>query len=167
MSIIVETGVGTNIAANSYVTIAETDTYFESIGVTEWTEGDDDAKEYAVLNACLYMELLDWKGQKALSTDPLVWPRRGVVDDDGYPVYSDTIPIQVRRAQMELALRYLQGKAPMGDISSGDGYVSRETIGPITVEYRSGYSANAKFPTVDALLKPWLNSTLCVVMERA
>jgi hypothetical protein len=167
MAIILETGSGTDLSANSYTTLASADAYFESRGYTTWTDGDDDLKEYAIINAALYMETLDWKGIRTYSTDPLVWPRRGVFDSDGWTIYSDVIPKQVKQAQCEIAYRYYLGKNPLGDISSGDGYVTKEVIGPIEVDYSKGYSANIKFPEVLALLRPWLKSTLSVEIERA
>jgi len=166
MAIIVETGSGVP-NANSYVTLSYCDTYFETKGYTTWVNGDDDLKECAIINACDYMETLMWKGQKALSTYVLSWPRRGVYDADGYPIYSDTIPLQVQKAQCELALRFFQNKAPLADVSSGDSYIIKEVVGPIEISYSSSHPPNVQFPEVEALLRPWINSKLSVEMERA
>ena len=167
MTIVIETGIGTLASANSYVTLATADAYFESRGYTTWTDGDDDLKEYAIINACLLMEVYPWRGQRALSTDPLAWPRRSMQDRDGYPVYSDTIPNEIKKGQMELAFRLFNGKSPYVDIATGDGYVTKEVIGPVEITYASGYSTSYKFPEIDALLSPWLDSSLSVILERA
>jgi hypothetical protein len=167
MAIIVESGSGATLTANSYVSIASCTEYLNSKGLTTWGTSTTTAQEVSLINAQLWMELLPWKGQKSLSTDPLVWPRRSVFDRDGFPVYSDTIPIQIKRAQAELAYRFFLGKAPFVDIATGDGYVSRETVGPITIEYKAGYSTSYKFPEIDALLFPFLDNSLSVPIERA
>jgi hypothetical protein len=167
MAIIVESGSGATLTANSYVTLASCAEYLNSKGLTTWASATTTARETSLINAQLWMELLPWKGQKALSTDPLVWPRRSVFDRDGYPVYSDTIPIQIKRAQAELAYRFFIGKSPFVDIATGDGYVTKEVVGPIEVSYVQGYSTSYRFPEIDALLLPFLDNSLSVPIERA
>jgi hypothetical protein len=167
MAIIVESGSGATLTANSYVTLASCAEYLNSKGLTTWASATTTAREVSLINAQLWMELLPWRGQKSLSTDPLVWPRRSVFDRDGYPVYSDTIPIQIKRAQCELAYRSYLNKSPFIDIATGDGYVIREAVGPIEISYAQGYSTSYKFPEIDALLLPFLDNSLSVIIERA
>lgn len=167
MAIIVESGSGATITANSYVSAASCAQYLNSKGLTTWGTSTATAQEVSLINAQLWMEILPWKGQKALSTDPLCWPRRSVFDRDGYPVYSDTIPTEIKRGQMELAYRYFINKNPFLDIASGDGYVTKEVVGPIEISYSTGYSTSYKFPEIDNLFAPYLDSSLNVLLERA
>ncbi|MEW6658776.1 MAG: DnaT-like ssDNA-binding protein [Thermodesulfobacteriota bacterium] len=165
MTIIIEDGSGVT-GANSYVSVASATAYLNSKGLTTWGTSTTTAKEVSLNQATLYMELLPWKGAKALQTYPLAWPRRGMLDRDGYSVLSDTIPQSVKYAQIELAYRYKAGKNPLADISSGDGYVTKESVGPIEIDHSLGYSTSDKFPEIDRLLEPFLSNAYGVVVER-
>ena len=167
MAIVVESGPGATLTANSYVSLASCAEYLNSKGLTTWASATTTTREVSLINSCMWMEILPWKGQKALSTDPLVWPRRSVFDRDGYPVLSTEIPRDIKRGQMELAYRYFLNKSPFVDIASGDGYVTKEVVGPIEVSYSGGYSTSYKFPEVDKLFEPYLESILNVLLERA
>ena len=166
MSLVIEDGNGIS-GANSFVSIASCTEYLNSKGLTTWGTTTATAQEISLINAELWMELLPWKGQKTLSTYPLVWPRRGMKDRDGYDIYSDTIPTAIKRAQAELAYRSYLGRSPFVDIATGDGYVTREKVGPIEISYASGYSTSYKFPEINNLLEPYLDSSLSVRVERA
>jgi len=166
-TIVLETGTGTVASANSYISIASCSEYLNKKGLTTWGTSTATAQAMSLINACLWMELQSWKGQKALSTDPLTWPRRGVFDRDGYNVYSDEIPRDIKRGQCELAYRSFLGKSPFVDVATGDGYVTEETVGPITLKYAQGYSTSYRFPEIDHLFEPYLDSSLSVRVERA
>lgn len=166
-TIIVESGSGATITANSYLSIASTSEYLESKGVTTWSTLTTDTKTTTLIQATYYMELLPWRGIKALSTQPLEWPRRGVYDRNGYPILSTEIPTPIKRGQAELALRYSLSKDPLSDLSVGDGYISMERVDVIEVQYRAGYRSNVSFPEVDQILSPFLRGPLFVEAERA
>ena len=167
MTLIIENGSAASSSANSYYSVASTSAYLNSRGFTAWANASTVTKETSLINAMYYMEVLPWKGQKSLSTDPLVWPRRGMLDRDGYVIYSDEIPIQIKQGQAQIAYRYYLGTPPFTDIASGDGYVTREKIGPVEISYSMGYSTSYKFPEIDALLSPFLDGSLSVLVERA
>jgi hypothetical protein len=166
-TIIVESGSGATITANSYVSIASASAYLESKGITTWSALTTTTQSTTLIEACYYMELLNYKGLKSLSTQPLEWPRRGVYDKNGYPVLSDEIPTPIKRGQMELAYRYSLDKDPVADLSVGDGYITMERVADIEVQYSEGYAPNVSFPEVDKILAPFLKSSLCVETERA
>lgn len=166
MTLIVESGSGATITANSYVSIASCAEYLNSKGLTTWAAATT-GQEVSLINACMWMELLPWKGQRALSTDPLAWPRRSVHDRDGYDVLSTEIPRDIKRGQCELAYRYYLNKSPFVDIATGDGYVTKEVVGPIEISYAQGYSTSYKFPEIDNLFAPYLDSSLNVLLERS
>jgi hypothetical protein len=165
MTLIIEDGSGV-AGANSYVSLASATAYLDAKGLTTWGTSTATAKEISLNQAVLYMELLPYKGAKALSTDALAWPRRCMKDRDGYPILSDTIPTAVKYAQIELAYRYMAGKNPLADIASGDGYITSESVGPVTTEYSTGYSTSDKFPEVSALLEPFLLNAHGVPVDR-
>jgi len=168
MTLVVETGVATLASANTYYSLASADAYFEARGITTWVDGDDDAKEYALIKACTFMETLPWVGLKSLSTQALEWPRRNVIDQNGYYVSATGIPLRIKQAQAELAYRYFGGGDPAPDLSISGGNIVRERVDVIEIEYdRGGKIDVPQYRYVNALLKPFLYGGINVELVRA
>ena len=92
------------IDANSYVTLAEANTYFESVlHGGSWTGAvDDDTRNRALVMATKRIDQEDFYGDRETSTQSLKFPRDNLGYLDG--IYLDgTIPIQLKEAQYELA----------------------------------------------------------------
>jgi hypothetical protein len=91
-----------------------------------------------------------WKGQRATTTQALGWPRQCVVVD-GVAIDSASVPLTIARANAELAVRSLAG-----DLAADEGtQVTRETVGPITVEYQAGARQNPRYAAVEAMLSAY------------
>jgi len=166
MTVIVEDG--TSLAsANSYWSLASANSYFTEIGITTWT-GPDSTLEAALIRATRYMETLPWQGLKALSTQALEWPRRNVLDRNGYYVSSTCIPVHVKQGQAEIALRYVTGGDPAPDLAFSGGNVVRERVDVIEIEYdRGGKKDVPEYLYIDYLFKPYLKSSINVELVRA
>jgi len=115
--------------SNSYVTIDEAQTYFDSrLGSELWMNlSEADNKLRALIQAANRLQVENWLGNRVASAQRLAWPRVDVVKVDavgvgwgygtsyawgpGYTEYyqSTEIPQQVKDAQCELALAYLNG----------------------------------------------------------
>ena len=163
MALIVETGAGLS-NAESYVSAAEADAYFEKRGVSAWAAiTDDDLKDALLRRATDYMGQiyrLGWKGDRTTLTQALDWPRTDVERVDrpdtgsGYADYyaSDSVPDEVKRACMELALR-----ANDADLLADVGReTSAEQVGDISVTYVVGSIRQKDFAAVNSLLAPLL-----------
>lgn len=76
-TIIVESGSGDNTAANSYVTLAEANTYFQTALVhADWDAAADDLKTRVLLTSTRMLDnCVEWSGFKANISQPLQWPR--------------------------------------------------------------------------------------------
>ena len=105
-TIIVEDGTG--IAnSNSYVTLAEADTYFSDTGNLGWA-GTDDFKNQNLINATAAMDAT--YGQRYLAylkdntNQALLWPREDVWDRHARRISSGVIPQSLKNAQIEMAL---------------------------------------------------------------
>lgn len=99
-------------SSNSYVTLAQFNTYCEQrLNVDSFDDAQPDDKIRALLMATRRLDRENWIGQKAATTQALVWPRSGVYKPDGYgdQYLSTEIPQLVKDAQCELALAYLDG----------------------------------------------------------
>lgn len=158
MSLTPETGSGV-AGADTYVTLAEARAYAAKRGLSFPASPDGDAAgEAALVNACDYLETLDWRGTKTEGDGPLAWPRTDVVLDDGTEIAADEIPQKLKDAQCQLAVEAAAGT----DLQpSGTGQeVIREKVDVLEVEYApgSGGTVTPQFNKAMAMLAPYLES---------
>lgn len=169
MSIIVEDGTGRS-DAECYISEADADTYHTARGNTDWTNATTPQKEQALRKGADFMiqrYRLQWSGYQLNSTQALDWPRSYVKRPGRWPQYyerSDQVPVEVARANAELALRVIQGVTLAPDL---DPQVDSEKIGPIEIKYAQGARQDTEFQAVDKLLAPLLVSSGGVRIYRA
>jgi hypothetical protein len=166
MALTVETGAGL-AAADSYLSVADADTYHAAHGTAEasWVDLDTEVKEQCLRRATQYLVQMyrrRWKGVRMTATQALDWPRgyvyteaflHGAVGAYPYLVPDDIVPPEVEKACAELALRANTSElAP--DVSPA---VKSEQVGPIKIEYADGAAASVTYPSVERLIAPLLN----------
>src|SRR5678810_157099 len=101
--------------ANSFVTVAEGDTYCDArLNASAWTDAEDDDKAKAVIEATRELSAKMWVGSKSTTAQALAWPRAYATDPDaawaGWGYYdSNIVPQRVKDATCELALQFLIG----------------------------------------------------------
>ena len=165
MAASIDTTVG-GASANSYVTLAEADAYFdEHLNVTDWTDATDDLKNRALIQAARRLDQLSFNGGKATEAQALKWPRIGVVDDEGYGIDSDEIPQQMKDAQCELALAMLAS-----DLLADTGLEGFEMVevGPVKAVPRHQQKAGELPENVRRELSPFLSlAGVGIKLERA
>lgn len=154
---------GTEVtSANSYVSRAFADAYFNEVQDTVWLTADVHQREAALVKATRYLEQkyrLRWRGARAGATQVLSWPRRGVPIEDFfdpdspyYTVYSldnrfdelffvgeATIPVEVKHAQLILA-RLTLDSSGVSNVALQEALtrpVKRAKLGSLEVEYAS------------------------------
>lgn len=154
MTIIVEDG--SNIPnANSYVTVAELDSFASLRGYTLPTTETD--KEVLLIKGTDYTESFRarYQGYKTYPDQSIQFPRNQVYID-GYPVANNTIPQDLKNAQMQAAIETsLSG----GDIQPNTGKnIKKEKVDVIEVEYQDNNGAlyAPTYPKVDTYLEPLL-----------
>jgi hypothetical protein len=149
ITIVVETGAGLS-NSNSYVTVAEADTYNENHYYgSDWAHLQDEKKKRAIIFATrLLDEQVDWNGTPRKSTDTSVsdhqslrWPRNSVVDIDGYAVDFQTIPEWLKNACSELA-RYLTASDRTAEPATAG--FSKLQVGSVSVDV----DKNDQLPTM-------------------
>ena len=149
MAIVVEDGTGL-ANAEAYISVAGADAYFLARGNAAWAALDEAGKEAALRLGADYMEGAygqRWKGCRISQTQALSWPRDGVCVD-GYELPDDEVPLQVARANAELAVR-----ASAGSLLEDQGaQVKSEQVGPIAVSYMDGARQAVKYAAVDAMV---------------
>lgn len=172
MSLIVEDGTGKS-DAESYISVADADTYFTNRGNATWAALTTQQKEESLRKAADYMLQaygLRWSGVRVLDTQALDWPRYNVPRKDaaamsyGQPFYdSHAVPAPVARACAELAVR-----ASAADLSPDQAaQVKSETVGPISVVYADGARQDTFYKAVDQMLAPFLQGGGSVPVVRA
>lgn len=127
MPVVLDATVG-GISANSYLTVAEADAYFETrLHATAWE--DTEEKDRALMMATRVLNMMaqplkylvtgkttsesffktrrQWTGSPATTTQKLAWPRTGMFDANGNAIASNVIPDALKEATAELAFQLL------------------------------------------------------------
>ncbi len=164
------TGDGTAVTitpTNSYSSIADADQYHFNIGTpaASWDDKSDSVKEQALRDGTRYLDghystVRKWKGRRTTSTNALDWPRRSVVDSDGYAVLNNELPQGLEDATAAAALRSLDAtQNPTGltpDLTK-EGTISYERkkadgVGEKETHYEGGFNQYVTFTEIDELV---------------
>lgn len=162
MTITVETGSG-SATAEAFVSVTDSDTYHSNRGNTAWAALTTAVKEQCLRKATDYMEgqyRARWQGYKNSATQALSWPRAfvyvepfylGAIGSYPYLVASNIVPVEVKNACAELAL-----KAATADLlADTTQQVIREKIGPLETEYDKFSPQNTRYSAIEAMLAPY------------
>lgn len=153
MALIVEDGSGLS-TAESYVSVAECDTYFAALGNETWADVEN--KEAALRKATQYIDSqYRFRGDKGSIAQALSWPRFSV-EYDGYAFPANEIPKRLKSATCELALKSASADL-LADVSAQ--YAEEVKVGPI-VKKMSGLNngGQKRFALVDSLLSEFVSS---------
>lgn len=159
MALIVEDGSGLP-NAESYVSVSTAAAYLTAMGSPDFADAQLSEQEAALRRATQYLDTrYTFIGEPMTDTQALQWPRSGA------PVW----PVRgIVAACCELAGRALND-ALWSD--QDDAQITRETVGPITVEYAHGQNdGQVRFAIVDGLLRGLVSgagSRLTLRLERA
>ena len=171
-------------SANTYVTLADANTYFEGHAFAATWDAETDAnKNIALAHATRILDRIAWAGIKGSTsssalTQALAFPRRWVptLEYGAAPEYisadfidtsvgyydEDTIPTPIVRATCELALELV--KAGTSDPFEQDASrIKSETIGPISTSWFDSQDAVrgiSRFPHVLQLVQHMMRSSV-------
>ena len=165
MALVVEDGTGMS-DAESYVSVSDADSWHtKHQAPATWTAASTAEKEAALRQATHYLDIRftgRWRGYKGSSTQALAWPRAFGIDDEGYPIDDDSLPVLLEGATAELASKVIDGDTLLVDVTK-PGQIKRKSIkaGPISkdVEYMGGLSPQKEYTEVEKMLVPLLEST--------
>lgn len=148
MAFVVETGSGSS-SSNSYVSVADADSYFTDRNVSTWGALSTPAKQAALLYATAYVDAnFDFPGYLQASEQALDWPRSGAYDNETRILTG--IPQKLKDAVCELALVHANTEALNTTFEGSN--VKSEKVGSIAVEYFQGGSQGASYPFLEKLL---------------
>lgn len=155
-------------AAESYASVAEAEAYLTARAVADsaFKSFATAVKEGALRKATAYIDsYYKFKGIKDSDEQALQWPRSDV-EAFGYYVPSDSIPLRVKHATIELAVKAAAGDlAP--DVSAQ--LVTAEQVGPLSVSYSDNQrnSGRVMYDLVDMLLEPYTGGRGQIPLVRA
>lgn len=150
-------------SANSFVTLAEANTYMEArLNSTLWDAATDDSKNRSLVEATRELCNLTWQGYAADDSQALVWPREWVTDPDSPTLdyYESTeIPTRLKNATCELAFQFIKaGTTDVAALDSTDGVV-RKKVDVLETEYAEPWARSRglnRYPRVMAFIRPLL-----------
>lgn len=154
MTLIVEDGTGLS-NAESYASVDEFKTYHANMG-NDVTLLTDTTIEQLLRKATQYMVAVyrsRWQGRRTLQAQALDFPRYDVYVD-GYSVLSNIVPLEIKYACVELALKANDG-ALLADQTQK---VIREKVDVIEVEYSEFSPSQTRYSQIDNLLSVFLSS---------
>jgi len=157
-------------SANSFVTLAEANTYMEArLNSTLWDAATDDSKNRSLIEATRELGNLSWQGYTAADTQALAWPREWVTDPDSPTLdyYDSTeIPTRLKNATCELAFQFIKaGTTDVAALDSTSGVI-RKKIDVLETEYAEPWTRAkglARYPRVLGFIRPLLASSGPVV----
>jgi hypothetical protein len=135
MTLVVEDGTG-KADAQSYLSVADANSYLAARGYTLWATISDVEKESCLIRATDFMESYSWKGNRVTTTQALDWPRDNVTAY-GLLTPSNIVPKNIKDACAELAFRAASGPLSPDVKPDETGrlpYKEVRKVGPVDVE---------------------------------
>ena len=140
--------------ANSYVAVADADTYMASrLHAEAWVDDADNTEKEAALiwAARLIDTTVRFNGTKVTSTQSMAWPRAGLTDESGYDVSENAIPQIIKYLQMELALLLLTTDRTKESQAAAAGLTSLRA-GPVSLSFKDEIQVKQVPDTLMAML---------------
>ena len=145
--------------ANSYVTLAEANTFFETVpDSTTWDNKTDDQKNRALISACSELDSLNYYGYRCNEDQALKWPRNNY-HVDNVELVCTAIPSNIKNAQYELARALANDTDAITGNKGTDGTYEKVKLGEMEVEYNTDSQGVGTINNVFDVY-PWLQSYL-------
>jgi hypothetical protein len=137
--------------SNSYVTVAEANSYFSDRSHSEEWDDFDEQASALITSSSMLDWYLKWKGYKTSSEQAMQWPRTGVVRKDGTSVEVDIIPRDVKVAVYELTLSSLEEDRTADSALAG---IDQAKAGSLMIKAETkGYPSSAPSTIPDKIEK--------------
>ena len=121
--------------ANSYVTLSESNDYFDtSPDSSTWTNKTDDQKKRALISATRWIDTLVFYGDRCDESQALKFPRTNY-QVDGVELACTTIPNNIKYAQYELARALANDTDAITGNKGTVGTPEKVKIGDLEVNY--------------------------------
>ena len=149
--------------ANSYVTLAEANTYFETVpSSTQWDNKTDDKKNRALIAATRWIDTLVYYGDRCDDDQALKFPRTNY-QVDGVELACTLIPQNIKYAQFELANALANDTDAITGSTGTDGNFEEVKLRDIQVKYNTASQGTGSINNILDVY-PWLQSYLGAYM---
>lgn len=146
-------------SANSYVTLAAANTYFETVpDSSTWTDKTDDQKNRALISATRWIDALNFYGDRCDDTQALKWPRDNYTVD-GIDLACTLIPEGIKTATYELARAFANDTSAITGTSGTTGIYDEVKLGDLQVKYNKTSQTSGVINNVFDVY-PWLQTYL-------
>ena len=149
--------------ANSYVTLTEANTYFETVpDSSTWTNKTDDQKKRSLISATRWIDTLVFYGDRCDDGQALKFPRNNY-QVDGVELACSKIPNNIKYAQYELARALANDTDAITGTTGKEGNISEAKLGDLAVKFST---SSQGVGSVNNILDvyPWLQSYLGAYM---
>ena len=145
--------------ANSFVTLAEANTYFETVpDSTNWDDKTDDQKNRALISATRWIDTLNFYGDRCDTSQALNWPRNNY-HVDRVELVCTSIPNDIKYATYELANALANDTESITGSTGDTGLYESVKLGEMEVKYNTSSQATGTVNNVFDVY-PWLQSYL-------
>jgi len=149
--------------ANSYVTLTEANSYFETVSSSStWTDKTDDQKNRSLIESTRWIDTLVFYGDRCDSGQALKFPRNNY-QVDGVELSCSTIPQNIKYAQFELARALANDTGAITGTTGKDGNFSEVQLGDLQVKYNTDSQGTGAVNNIMDVY-PWLQSYLGAYM---
>ena len=149
--------------ANSYVTLAEADAYFETVpSSTQWDNKQDDKKNRALIAATRWIDSFVFFGDRCDHGQALKFPRNNYQVDD-VELACSAIPNNIKYAQYELARALANDTDAMTGNVGTSGNIAEAKLGDLEVKYNVASQGTGSVNNIMDVY-PWLQSYLGAYM---
>lgn len=142
--------------ANSYITVAEYETFWTERNVT--FSHSTAAKEAELVKAADYINReYAFVGERQFRYQAMAWPRlTGVILVKDWPIDPDTVPQDIKDAQAELAYLINQGTNPFATVEGGAKVREKNKAGPVETEVEyTNFRETPRYVAIEGLLSPY------------
>src|SRR5574344_1188542 len=128
--------------ANTYVSLAEADSYMVDTGRTAWAAMTEEARKSCLINATRYIDHVyakyGWYGRRKYESQPLAFPRVELVDADGFNI-AGQLPGVVKRVQVPaIEKEYFENNSDSSEVDYISPYAILDSL--LAGLYRTKYS---------------------------
>ena len=150
-------------SANSYVTLAEANTYFETVpDSTTWDDKTVDQKNSALIAATRWIDTFVFYGDRCDNGQALKFPRNNYKVDD-VELACTAIPNDIKYAQYELARALANDTSAITGTTGKDGNFEEVALGDLRVKYNTESQGTGSINNILDVY-PWLQSYLGAYM---
>ena len=149
--------------ANSYVTLAEANSYFETVpDSTQWDNKTDNKKNRALIAATRWIDSFVYYGNRCDDGQALKFPRNNY-QVDGVELACSKIPNNIKYAQYELARALANDTDAITGTTGKEGNISEAKLGDLEVKFNTASQGTGSVNNILDVY-PWLQSYLGAYM---